>query len=295
MTAKRQIDLEKSTNVRFPGLVRAAMRTGAFLAPRTAARGFAKQFLTPYRAAPPEREKAWVAGATRYTLPSGDYELAVYSKGLGGPQVLLVHGWSGRGSQLGAFIEPLLAAGFEVNWFDLPAHGGSSGKRSGLVHAVDAVHTVTRWLGGAHTVIAHSMGAAATTLAAAEGADIGRMVYLAPPDDVGSFLHSVGDLIALPQDVVDQAQREIETWFDVRFDDLIPSEKASRLDQPLLVFHDPQDREVHIEEVRRLTRAWPQCELRLTEGLGHRRILRDPEVLRQAVEFTRARARELAA
>jgi pimeloyl-ACP methyl ester carboxylesterase len=295
MTAQRQIDLEKSTSVRFPGLVRLVMRAGAHLAPRLAARGFARQFLTPFRAATPERELEWTAGAERYAVRCGDYDLAVYSRGLGGPQVLLVHGWSGRGSQLGAFIEPLVRAGFEVNWFDLPAHAASSGRRSGLVHAVAAVHAVTRWLGGAHTVIAHSMGAAATTLAAAEGAEIGRMVYLCPPNDLGGYLQEVGDLIGLPQSVVDGARREIESEFGIHFADLVPARRAPELEQELLVFHDPADREIPLGEVESLVEAWPHAELRLAEGLGHRRILRDPAIVGQAVEFTRARTRTLAA
>lgn len=285
---ERQIDLEKSTNVRFPGLVRLVMKTGAYLAPGLASRGFARQFLTPFRAATPERELAWAAGAKRHTVRSGDYELAVYARGLGGPQVLLVHGWSGRGSQLGAFIEPLLAAGFEVNWFDLPAHGASSGRRSGIPDAARAVHSVVEWLGGAHAVVAHSMGAAATTLAAARGAEIGRMVYLSPPDDVGAFLGVVGRLIGLPEAVVDGAQRAIEERFGVPFEDLLPSRVAHTLEQPMLAIHDRDDREVPLEEVQRVVEPWPRAELLLTEGLGHRRILRDPAVIRRVTEFAAA-------
>ena len=285
MTAERQIDLEKSTHVRFPGLVRLVMRTGARLAPRLASRGFADRFVTPARAPAPEREQAWAAGAERFTVRSGDYDLAVSCRGLGGPQILLVHGWSGRGSQLGAFIEPLVRAGYEVNWFDLPAHGRSSGRQSGLPDAVAAVEAVVAWLGGAHTVVAHSMGAAATTLAAARGAEIGRMVYLSPPDDVGAFLGIVGRLIGLPQGVIDGAQGVIERRFGVRFEELLSSRAAHALEQPLLAIHDRGDREVPLAEVRRVVAAWPHAELVLTEELGHRRILRDPAVVARVVEF----------
>lgn len=295
MPPARHIDIQKSTSVRFPRLVGGLTRLAARLAPKTAARLFADRFLTPFKVETPERELDWVRGAQRHVVRCGDYRLAVSSLGLGGPQVLLVHGWSGRGSQLGAFIEPLLAAGFEVNWFDLPAHGQSSGSRSGLVHAVEAVQAVTAWLGGAHTVVAHSMGAAAATLAAARGADIGRMAYISPPDDVGSFLHAVGETIGLPDSVVVEAQRAIEGRFGTRFDDLIPTEVAPGMTQPLLAIHDRDDREVSLEEVERLTRVWPDARLVVTEGLGHRRILRDPDVVRQVVEFAARQRSALAA
>jgi hypothetical protein len=39
--------------------------------------------------------------------------LPVYSWG-SGPTILLAHGWSGRGSQLGAFVEPLVEQGFRL-------------------------------------------------------------------------------------------------------------------------------------------------------------------------------------
>ena len=295
MTAERHIDLGKSTNVRFPRLTRRAMQLAATLAPDLTARHFAKQFLTPWGAETPARERAWVQGAERHSVRCGDYRLAVSSLGLGGPQVLLVHGWSGRGSQLGAFIEPLLRAGFEVNWFDLPAHGDSSGRQSGLVHAVEAVQAVTAWLGGAHTVIAHSMGAAATTLAAARGADIGRMVYVSPPDDVGSFLGAVGRTIGLPERVIERAQGHIESRFGARFAELIPTQVAAGLSQPLLAIHDRDDREVRLQEVEHLVAAWPNSRLMITKGLGHRRILRDPEVLRRTLDFVQQRRRALAA
>ncbi len=293
----RTVDLEKSTSVRFPRAARRLMSAAGSLAPRWTAARFADRFLTPMRVPTPEREREWLDAlgtVERHRVRCGAYDLAVSSAGLGGPQVLLVHGWSGRGSQLGAFIAPLLAAGFEVNWFDLPAHGASSGERSGLIHAVHAVSAMTRWLGGAHTVIAHSMGAAATTLAAAgvgveAPAEIDRMVYLAPPDDVGSFLWVVGRMVGLPDGVIAGAQEEIQRRYDVRFDDLIPTKVAGRLRQPLLALHDRDDREIHLAEVERLVGAWPAAELVVTEGLGHRRILRDPAVIDRVLEFVTPR------
>ncbi len=285
----RDVDLKKSTSVRFPGALKALLGATARVAPGLTARRLANGFVTPMRAASPPRELEWQRGAAHHTVRCGDYELAVRSRGLGGPQVLLVHGWSGRGSQLGAFVEPLVEQGFEVNWFDLPAHGASSGAQAGMPQAIAAVEAVVEWLGGADTVIAHSMGSAATTLAASRGAAIGRMVYLSPPDDVGSYLWVVGRLLGLPEGIIGRAQKELEARFQVRFADLLPSLVAPSMRQSLLAFHDLDDREVTREEVERVIDLWPHAELRLTEGLGHRRILRDPQVIAQVVEHLTGR------
>ncbi|WP_346114277.1 alpha/beta hydrolase [Nonomuraea maheshkhaliensis] len=54
---------------------------------------------------------------------------------------------------------------------------------------------------------------------------------------------------------------------------------------PLLVVHDRDDQVVDLTGAEAITKAWPRAELLRTEGLGHQRILRDPEVVRQVVRF----------
>ena len=41
-----------------------------------------------------------------------------------------------------------------------------------------------------------------------------------------------------------------------------------------------------------MARAWRGAEMLMTDGLGHRRILRDPDVVAAAVAFVAARAAE---
>src|SRR5260221_10875875 len=86
-----------------------------------------------------------------------------------GPPVLLVHGWNGRGSQLGGFVAPLVSAGFQAVAFDAPGHGESAGSTSSVIEfanafdaVADAVRPFFQPLAG---VIAHSMGGAAVTFA----------------------------------------------------------------------------------------------------------------------------------
>ena len=52
---------------------------------------------------------------------------------------------------------------------------------------------------------------------------------------------------------------------------------------PLLVLHDPEDREVPFEEGAEVARRWPGAELRPVAGLGHLRILRDERWVGEAV------------
>lgn len=285
----------KSTNVRVVATV-ASLRAAAAVAPPVAAAGLARLFLATRRHRLPERELGWLAGAAEERLsvwlPSGESRLAVWSWGeRRRPAVLLVHGWEGRGSQMGAFVAPLVAAGFRVVAYDGPGHGASPGGRSSMPDLTAAVAQVGRWLGGAAGVVAHSAGAAAVTAAlAADPFAAGRLVYVSPPADPGRFLQVAGRMAGLPPQVAAQAQRRIERRFAVRFDDFAPGELAPRMRHPLLAVHDRGDREVPYAEGERVAAGWPGARLVATEGLGHRRILRDERVVRRAVEFLAAGA-----
>jgi pimeloyl-ACP methyl ester carboxylesterase len=54
---------------------------------------------------------------------------------------------------------------------------------------------------------------------------------------------------------------------------------------PALIIHDQDDRDIPWREGEAVARAWPHARFQRTEGLGHRRILRDPEVIDCVVRF----------
>jgi len=49
--------------------------------------------------------------------------------------------------------------------------------------------------------------------------------------------------------------------------------------------HDQQDHDVPWQEGETLAHAWPNAISIQTQGLGHRRILRDPAVVARSVAF----------
>ncbi|MFL5391843.1 MAG: alpha/beta fold hydrolase, partial [Myxococcales bacterium] len=55
----------------------------------------------------------------------------------------------------------------------------------------------------------------------------------------------------------------------------------------LLVLHDLDDREVPFAQGEALASAWPGARLRSLRNLGHRRMLREPFVLDEIVDFLR--------
>ncbi len=54
---------------------------------------------------------------------------------------------------------------------------------------------------------------------------------------------------------------------------------------PTLVVHDRTDTSTPVSDGSAIAAAWPGARLHLTTGLGHRRLLRDPEVVSLVAAF----------
>ena len=54
---------------------------------------------------------------------------------------------------------------------------------------------------------------------------------------------------------------------------------------PTLIFHDPGDRQVPFEFAERMAAAWRGSRLVPAPSLGHKRILRDPQVIASALDY----------
>jgi pimeloyl-ACP methyl ester carboxylesterase len=60
---------------------------------------------------------------------------------------------------------------------------------------------------------------------------------------------------------------------------------ARNVGLPALIIHDRDDRDMPWREGEAVARAGPHARFVRTEGLGHRRLLRDPEVIDRVVRF----------
>lgn len=250
----------------------------ASAAPSSALDSACRAFSVPQRIQASSLERSALAQAQHSTFPYDDGDISVWSLGLG-PRVLLVHGWDSRGSHLAAFVEPLLRAGFAVTLFDLPAHGDSGGSLSSPVHAGRALAALAEQLGPIHGVIAHSLGSAASLWAFAHGLKVNASVHLCGPSSLSPMLQ----LQALGHSLSPEEQAEFHTWVEQHIG-ITPAEMdlpslKHGLQHPALIMHDPADRVVPFAASTDLHRHWPGSELVELEGLGHRRILADPQVI----------------
>jgi pimeloyl-ACP methyl ester carboxylesterase len=249
-------------------------------------------WFTPWRVALSERararEQAWLADTTPLRVPFAGGELAGFSAGRG-PAVLLVHGWSDRASRLGAFVEPLVAAGFRVVAVDLPAHGDSPGRMTNAYDAADAVRAAADYVGGVFAVVAHSMGGVETLLALRAGMRVQRVVLLASAVRLEHAVDRFSTMFSLPPKAGAGLTDAINRRFGPRvWEDLSADRIAATLTMPALLFHDSDDQQVDPADAEMLAGAWRGARLVTTAGLGHDRLVRSPEVVAQAVAFLAA-------
>ena len=265
-------------------VVRALFRGLGSIAPAATAELAVALFRRPPRHRASDTEGAALGKADRTNLSVNGRPLAIWRWGKG-PAVLLVHGWGSRGSRLASFVEPITDAGFSVVAFDAPGHGASAGRLSSLPQFIAAIQAVARESGGVEAIVAHSMGGAATTLAMGRGLRVGRVVFLAPAADPTGYSERFAAMVGLSAAVLGRMRRSIERRFGQKWEEFDVLAAARTMTAPLLVIHDRDDFDVAWTDGAAIASAWPGAELVSTTGLGHRRIVHDPEVVSRAVRF----------
>jgi pimeloyl-ACP methyl ester carboxylesterase len=263
-------------------LIRLWFGTLGRVLPPAAAGQAERLFSTPRRLARPAWEEQLRRTGTPVTVAGG---LAATAWGEG-PVVVLLHGWEGRGTQLGTFVGPLVEAGRRVLALDGPAHGASPGRTANPMVFARALLDVAAEVGPLEAVVGHSMGAAAAGLAVARGLPVDRVVMIAGPASFSHVIERFEAAIALPPRASARLRALLARRAGAAPGELdIARLMRSSLRVPALVVHDPDDPEVPFSEAEAIVGAWPEATLLRTSGLGHRRLLRDPETVGAAVAF----------
>jgi pimeloyl-ACP methyl ester carboxylesterase len=293
-----QSHTNKSTNVRSIAqarkkkvlLGRLRLGIGALqrVSPSLAARALELVFLSPERHARPLHERDAFLSASRSSLYHQGRRVPLYAWGEPSrPVVLFAHGWAGRATQVAPYLAPLLAAGFRVVSYDTPGHGEAARALVSVVDFALVAEQVARSLSGqVQAAIGHSAGAAALTVAAGRFSFAERIVAIAPPLQPRSYMNQFMKYMRVSKQTEQSLLARLEARYpQVPFVELDSRDYVAKIEAEGLVLHDRADAEVPFAHGEALAGAWPKARFIATEGLGHRRILRDPEVVRAALEF----------
>jgi pimeloyl-ACP methyl ester carboxylesterase len=261
------------------------------LAPASAERRAARMFVTP-----PRHRRSRAGASAAHTGKSDDHRVDllvrdrdanVWTTTIGtGPIAMLLHGWGGSGSDMMPLAFALAASGFRSVVIDLPGHGRSPGRESSLVEFLRAIRAVSRSLGEPDLIVGHSFGGSAAVFAITElGLAPRGAVLIAPAPGPAYYIDRFVRTVGLPAERMSGMMKLVVEKVGRSAESLDALAAATNARVPALILQDPTDREVPFAYAEQMATAWRSSRLVATSSGGHRRILRDPEVIEAALAF----------
>jgi pimeloyl-ACP methyl ester carboxylesterase len=160
-------------------------------------------------------------------------------------------------------------------------HGASSGTFASGPAFARAARMVAD--GPIHGIIAHSLGAAGSTIALAQGLSANRVVFLAPAALINLLLEEFIRQRQIDEPIATELRQKFATRYST--DVVSVPAMAKRFQIPLLILHDPEDGDLPFSHGESIAAAWPGAELVAATGKGHWRIMRDRSVVERSVQF----------
>lgn len=246
-----------------------------------------KLFTTPIRHKFPKRELEMIQKSKKQfiTIPSINKEIAVYQYGSGEKKILLVHGWSGRGTQLYKIAAELIQSGYTTISFDAPAHGKSPGNSSIMMDFIAAIMEIDKRFGPFEAAIGHSLGGMAILNALKDGLKVNRTAIIGSGDLVQDVIDDFVAKLKLNPQIAEKIALHLEKKYGAKIHDYDASKAASSITIPTLVIHDENDPEVPMKAALHIHKHLQNGELMLTTNLGHRKILGDSQVIQKISTF----------
>jgi pimeloyl-ACP methyl ester carboxylesterase len=213
-------------------------------------------------------------------------KIKTYRWGIGKKTVLLVHGWEGHAGHLGAFVEPLVSEGFQVLAFDAPAHGGSEGQNTNLLHYGNLISRLSEE-NNVEAIITHSFGSAATAFALYKKQhSIKNLVMITSPDKLEDVLDEFGNLMKFNISMRQHILQYIEKLYGRNPKEIQVSLHAPQMDvENILLVHSPDDRILPFSNTKKIYQNLPNATLEAPKNKGHYKILWDKEVVEKVVNF----------
>lgn len=250
---------------------------------------FAKKlFITPIKYKIPDREKNMFENSKIEDLfvPTINKTIKIYHFGNqeSNNKILLVHGWSGRGTQL-----VKIANNFKDNYhiisFDAPAHGLSSGKTTMMLEFVESIIEMDKKFGNFKFAIGHSLGGMSILNSINKQVYFDKIVLIGSGNSIKNIIKNYIQNLQIKDKYVDLLIQSFENQLNDEMEKYSSYRVAENISTPTLLIHDKFDYDVPVEEAYHLHNYLKSSQLIITENLGHRKILGDKNVINSIQNF----------
>jgi pimeloyl-ACP methyl ester carboxylesterase len=277
-------------NLEIPKFIILTAKLFAFLSTKLVTRFAARLFVTPMKHKMPKREYEMYTNSTKLmiTVPTINKKIMTYHYGNGNKKILLVHGWSGRGTQLCKLADELLKNDCATVSFDAPAHGKSPGNSTIMTEFIASIHEIDAKFGPFEAIVGHSLGGMSTLNAIKNGLQVKNATIIGSGDIVQDIIDDFIFKLQLHKKTAIHLKNYFEKKYGGSLDDFSAFKAASNLTLPILVIHDNDDSEVPASAGIHIHEYCKKGKLLLTNNLGHRKILGDKEVIQTTLQFIRS-------
>jgi len=204
--------------------------------------------------------------------------------------VVLAHGWTSHALRMQPLVPPLLERGFAVLLYSARSHGNSDWfpvcSAQQFAEDVAAAVAFARRRAPRVAVVGHSLGAAGTILAAADGVMDAAVALASPAHPAEAMVDLLRSQGVPVERVFPRVRPYMEATLACSLDSMAPERRVTEVRCPLLLIHGSADEVVPVAHFHRLCRAaGARAETLLVEGATHDSIKRLPEVLERIRAF----------
>jgi pimeloyl-ACP methyl ester carboxylesterase len=276
-----------SQSLRIPRVIVLISKFFALISTKLVTIFASKLFTTPIKHKVPKRELEMDHKSIQnlIVIPVIDKSVMLYKYGVSDKKILLVHGWSGRGTQLFKIADALVKEGFSTISFDAPAHGKSPGNTTIMVDFIASILEIDKQFGPFEAVVGHSLGGMAVLNAIKSGLTVPNATIIGSGDIVQDILDDFISKLELKPAISLSLRLYFEKKYNENMDSFSAYKAAEKITIPVLVIHDNDDHEVPVKAGIHIHKHLKKGELMLTHGLGHRKILGDATVIKKIIEF----------
>lgn len=284
MTKKGDIP---NQSLQIPKIITRTAKLLQAISPKLATLFAAKLFTTPLKHRIPKRELHMVQNSKQEKLwvPKINKEINVYHYGESKRKVLLVHGWSGRGTQLFKIADDFVQKGFSTISFDAPARGKSPSTTTLMPEFIASILEIEKQFGSFEFAIGHSLGGMSILNAIKEGLQIKKAVIIGSGDIIQDIMDDFILKLELKPKITLMMKAHFEKKYGVEMESYSASFAAKSVEIPVLVIHDEHDEEIAVKAAYNIHRNLKKGEIHITTKLGHRKILGDKKVIESILNF----------